>query len=89
MKSAPLGTDTSTVEVSNVSPNGFWLLIGGDELFVSFDKFPWFRDASIDQLTRVELPSPHHLRWPALDIDLAVESIRDPEKFPLVSRPDT
>ena len=89
MKSAPLGTGTSAVEVSNVSPNGFWLLIGGDELFVSFDKFPWFRDASIDQLTRVELPSPHHLRWPALDIDLAVESIRDPEKFPLVSRPDT
>jgi hypothetical protein len=34
------------------------------------------------------LPSPHHLRWPDLDVDLAVESIRDPEKFPLVSRPD-
>jgi hypothetical protein len=24
--------------------------------------------------------------WPDLDIDLAVESIRQPEKFPLVSR---
>ena len=89
MKSVPLGTNTSPVEVSNVSPHGFWLLIGGDELFVSFDKFPWFRDASIGQLTRVELSSPHHLRWPDLDIDLAVESIRSPEKFPLVSRPGT
>ena len=87
MKSAPLGTGTSAVEVSNISPHGFWLLIGGEELFVAFDKFPWFRHASVDQLTRVELPSPHHLRWPALDIDLAVESIRNPEKFPLVSRP--
>jgi hypothetical protein len=56
---------------------------------VSFEKFPWFRDASIAQLTRVELPSPHHLRWPDLDVDLAVESIRSPEKFPLVSRPGT
>jgi hypothetical protein len=28
----------------------------------------------------------HHLYWPDLDIDLAVESIRHPEKFPLVSR---
>jgi hypothetical protein len=28
-------------------------------------------------------------RWPDLDIDLAVESIRNPEKFPLVSRPGT
>lgn len=89
MKSAPLGTGTSAVEIANVSPHGFWLHIGSDELFVSFDKFPWFRHASIEQLTRVELPSPHHLRWPALDIDLAVESIRHPEKFPLVSRPDT
>ena len=88
MKSAPLGTGTSSVEVSNVSPHGFRLLIGGDELFVAFEKFPWFRNASIAQLTRVEWPSPHHLRWPDLDVDLAVESIRNPEKFPLVSRPD-
>jgi hypothetical protein len=29
---------------------------------------------------------PHHLYWPDLDIDLAVESIRHPEQFPLVSR---
>ena len=89
MKSAPLGTGASSVEISNVSPHGFWLLIGGEELFVSFDKFPWFRAASIAQLNRVELPSPRYLRWPDLDIDLAVESIRDPEKFPLVSRPGT
>ena len=89
MGTTPSGTGTSGIEVANVSPHGFWLLIGSDELFVPFDKFPWFRNASIDQLTRVELPSPHHLRWPALDIDLAVESIRDPDKFPLVARPGT
>ena len=86
MKSLPLGTGTSAVEVSNVTPTGFWLLIGSDELFVAFENFPWFRGASIGQLTRVELPSPDHLRWPDLDIDLAVESIRCPDKFPLVSR---
>jgi hypothetical protein len=27
-----------------------------------------------------------HLYWPDLDVDLAVESIRNPERFPLVSR---
>jgi hypothetical protein len=30
--------------------------------------------------------SPHHLYWPDLDIDLAVESIEHPERYPLVSR---
>jgi hypothetical protein len=32
------------------------------------------------------MPSAHHLYWPDLDIDLAVESIRDPASFPLVSK---
>jgi hypothetical protein len=45
--------DISAVEVSNVSPHGFWLLLDGEEL----------------------------------DIDLTVESIRHPERFPLVSEP--
>jgi hypothetical protein len=66
----------------------FWLLLGDEELFVPFSSFPWFRDASIGKLTEVELPSPHHLYWPALDVDLAVDSIRHPEQFPLVSRAD-
>ena len=73
------------VEVTNVSPHGFWLLLDDEELFVPFVAFPWFRDAPIGELTKVERPAPHHLYWPALDIDLAVESIRHPERFPLVS----
>ena len=86
MTSAVLGRDTLAVEVTNVSKHGFWLLLGDEELFVPFADFPWFRDAPIGKLTDVELPSPDHLYWPALDIDLAVASIRHPEQFPLVSR---
>ncbi len=85
MKSNPPGKNTSTVEVRNVSPHGFQLLVGGSEFFVSFKEFPWFEDASIRELSNVVLPSPHHLYWPDLDIDLAVESIEHPEKYPLVS----
>jgi hypothetical protein len=55
------------------------------ELFVPFKEFPWFREATVREITNVELPSPHHLYWPDLDIDLAVESIEHPEKYPLVS----
>jgi hypothetical protein len=86
MSSAVLGHATSAVEVTNVSAHGFWLLLGSEELFVPFAEFPWFRDAPIGKLIQVELPSPHHLYWPALDIDLAVASIRDPAQFPLVSQ---
>jgi hypothetical protein len=74
------------VEVTNVSNHGFWLMLGPEELFVPFAQFPWFKDAAIAKLMHVERPQQHHLYWPDLDIDLAVESIRHPEKFPLVSR---
>lgn len=85
MKSAKRGKRTSSVEVTNVSPHGFWLLLNETEHFVAFEHFPWFRNATIGQLTNVELPSGHHLHWPDLDVDLAVESLTQPEKFPLVS----
>jgi hypothetical protein len=86
MKSAALGPSTSLAEVTNVSPHGFWLFIGERELFVPFTQFPWFREASVREITNVQLPTPHHLYWPDLDIDLAVDSIEHPEKYPLVSQ---
>ena len=85
MKSAKLGQHNS-VEVSHVSTTGFWLLITDTERFLPFADFPWFREARIRELVNVELQSPNHLYWPDLDIDLAVESIDHPERFPLVSR---
>ena len=86
MKSAQRGKRTSAVEVTNVSGNGFWLLLDTEEVFVEFKQFPWFKDASIGQLLNVQRPAPHHLYWPDLDVDLAVESLTSPERYPLVSR---
>lgn len=86
MTSVAPGTSTSEVEVTNVSKHGFWLLIRDEEVFVPFAQFPWFRNAPIGHLVNVQLPSPHHLYWPDLDVDLAVESLFHPEQFPLVSR---
>ena len=86
MKSALRGKTISAAEVRSVSPEGFWLRIDGRDLFVSFKHFPWFGDATIRQIACVERPSSHHLRWPELDIDLALASIEHPERFPLMSR---
>ena len=85
MKSEQLGASTSAAEVTNVSPHGFWLLLDDEERFLPFERFPWFADASIAQLTKVERPFQHHLYWPELDIDLHVDSIDKPESYPLVS----
>jgi hypothetical protein len=68
-----------------VSKHGFWLLLGGRELFLSFKDFPWFEDVPVRQLLHVELLHLRHLYWPDLDVDLSVESIEHPERFPLTS----
>lgn len=80
------GSATLAVEITNVSRHGFWLLLdNSEELLVPFTHFPWFRQATIDQLLNVERPTADHLYWPQLDVDLSVQSVRDPSAFPLVA----
>lgn len=86
MKSARRGASTSVVEVVSITPHGLCIRVNREDLFLSFEEFPWFRDASSEMVRAVEMPSQGHLYWPCLDIDLAVECIRHPERFPLVSR---
>lgn len=80
-----LGNTTLTAEVTHVSKHGFWVLLADEELLVPFDQFPWFRKATIEQISDVQWPTTDHLYWPGLDVDLSVQSIRNPAAFPLVS----
>ncbi|HEU5239880.1 MAG TPA: DUF2442 domain-containing protein, partial [Pyrinomonadaceae bacterium] len=80
------GTGTSEVEVTQISKHGIWLLLHEKEHFLSFENFPWFKDASVSSIQNVELLNEHHLYWPDLDVDLAVESIDRPERFPLLAK---
>jgi hypothetical protein len=81
------GTATSGAEVTHISGHGFWLLLGDEELAVPDSEFLWFKKATVEQILAVERPT-ENLHWPQLDIDLSVESLRDPKAFPLVSKTD-
>ena len=85
MKSANIGQGTSAAEVTDISPFGIWILHRGEEHFLNFEDFPWFRDAPVRLVFSVIEDGPGHLRWPGLDIDLSLESICNPKEFPLVS----
>ncbi len=89
MRSPKRGRRTSApvVEVLNVSPHGLWLAVVEREFLLPFDEYPWFRDATIAQIQRVELHRGTHLRWPDLDIDLELDSLIHPERYPLSYRP--
>lgn len=74
------------VAVTHISEHGFRLLLEDEELLLPVDHFPWFKSATVEQIPNVERPPPEHRYWSNLDVDLAVESIRHPEAFPLISR---
>jgi hypothetical protein len=88
MSSEPLGIGTSGVEITNITAHGVWLLAGDRELFMSYEAFPWFKDVPIGKILKVEEPAPGHFYWPELDVDLGIQSIEHPERFPLRSRAD-
>ncbi len=63
------------VELSRVSAEGLWLRLDTTTHFLSFARYPAFRDAPIRALANVEIPCPNRVYWPELDVDLAIESI--------------
>ncbi|MGB5179489.1 MAG: DUF2442 domain-containing protein [Gammaproteobacteria bacterium] len=86
MSSQPLGINTSPAEITNISSNGVWLLSNDREFFMSYDDFPWFKDVPIGKILKVEEPTPGHYYWPELDVDIGIETIEHPGRFPLKSK---
>ena len=88
MSSKRPGKSTLGIEVTDISPNGIWVLVQEEELFLPYEKFPWFKRGSVEAILNVEEQSPAHYHWPDLDVDLGVETMRNPEHFPLTYADD-
>ena len=80
------GIITSETEISNISNHGIWLLTGNKELFLSYDEFPWFKDQTISSIINVQKQSHDHFYWPDIDVDLTLDAIEHPEKYPLKAK---
>ena len=78
------GTGTSEAEVIGIDRHGLWLLVGDKEYFLSHEAYPWFQQAKLSAVQRVELLHGSHLHWPDLDVDLSVASLEHPDRYPLV-----
>lgn len=87
MKSSTLGASTSQAEITNVDTHGIWILVRGKEHFLPHEDFPWFKKAKVEDILNVELHHGEHLHWPALDVDLTLDSLENPGKYPLVAEP--
>ena len=86
MKSSKRGKNTLRPEITNISEHGFWLFFKGKEYFLAFEHFPWFRNATVQQISDIQLLHHEHLYWPSLDVDLSFGIIEHPEKYKLIAK---
>lgn len=85
MRSLRRGRDISA-SVENITPSGIWLFVKEKEYFLSFEDYPYFRDQTLGAIQNVQLLHGVHLYWPELDVDLEIDNLENPEKYPLRSR---
>lgn len=74
-----------SVSVENITPFGIWLFVNGKEYFLNYDQYPYFRDQTLKSIQNVTLLHGFHLHWPELDVDLEIDNLENPEKYPLIS----
>jgi hypothetical protein len=72
-------------QITSIEQDGFWLLTNEEEFFVPFERYPGFQKARIDQIFLFE-GDDEAFHWPELDIDIELEALRHPEKYPLIFR---
>jgi hypothetical protein len=84
MSSQIFGTNTLNCEVTEIHKTGFWVFLKGEEYFIPFKKFPMFQHKEVEDLFDVQYFEPDHLYWKTLDIDIELDSIKNPEGYPLI-----
>lgn len=74
------------VNVLMINAQGMMMSVLGEDYFVSYNRVPWLRDARISSALNVRMSGSHAIEWPELDVDLEIESLKHPERYPLVMK---
>jgi len=74
------------VSVENITPFGIWVFVKEKEYFLSYKDYPYFKDQTLSSIQNVQLLHGDHLYWPELDVDLEIDNLENPQKYPLKSR---
>ena len=85
MKSSRRGKSTSA-SVEGITPFGLWVLVEGKEYFLSHEEFPYFRKQPPRAVRNLRLLHGVHLHWPDLDVDLEMDNLEHPERYPLKAK---
>ena len=77
-------TSNTSASVLMINAQGIMISVCGQDYFLSYNRIPWMQDAPIRSVLNVQMSGPEAIEWPDLDVDLEIESLQHPERFPLV-----
>ena len=77
-------TNNTSVSVLMINGQGIMISVFGQDYFLSYNRIPWMRDASINDVLNIQMCGKEAIEWPALDVDLEIDSLRHPERYPLI-----
>lgn len=83
MNSRRRGIYGTRIGVAEDREDGFWIVLPDQCAFIDYEQFPWFREMTRAQRETGVMWSEDWLRWDEFDLDIGVDSIHHPEKYPL------
>ena len=75
---------STSADVLMINDKGIMISVQGQDYFLSYNRVPWMRDATISDVLNVRMSGKNAIEWPKLDIDLEVDSLKHPERYPLI-----
>ena len=79
-------SSNTSANVLMINDKGLMLSVLGQDYFISFNRLPWMKDAAIRDVLDVQMCGDDAIDWPKLDIDLEIDSLKHPERYPLVMK---
>lgn len=69
-----------------INAQGIMLSVLGNDYFLSYNRVPWLKDARISDVLNVRMSGHSAIEWEALGVDLEIESLKHPERYPLIMK---
>lgn len=80
------GLQNTSVSVLMINAQGIMLSVQGNDFFISYNRVPWLRDARISDVLNVRMSGRSAIEWETLGVDLEIESLKHPERYPLIMK---
>ena len=78
--------DDFKIKFARHTDKGIMLSVKGNDYFISYNRIPWMKHACISDALEVRMSGKNAIEWPKLDVDLEIDSLKHPERYPLIMK---